>query len=82
MLGWREKSVTPLVDLHSHLIPGIDDGVHTLDDTIEVLSKFKSLGYKKVITTPHIHPNYPNEPSDIKGGLFIVQQKKQGKLKV
>ena len=75
MLGWREKSTSPLVDLHSHLIPGIDDGVHTLEDSIDILSKFKDLGYRKIITTPHIHPNYPNQPKDIKDGFLAVQKK-------
>ncbi len=48
-------------DLHSHLIPGIDDGVKTLDESIEIISKMKDLGFKKIITTPHIMSHrYPN----------------------
>lgn len=41
-------------DLHSHLIPGIDDGVKTLDESIKIISSMKELGFKKLITTPHI----------------------------
>ena len=40
--------------MHSHLIPGIDDGAQDMDQTIAMLAKFESLGYKKVVTTPHI----------------------------
>lgn len=41
-------------DLHSHLLPGIDDGAKTMDHALGMLVKFEELGYRKVITTPHI----------------------------
>ncbi|MBL1278795.1 MAG: histidinol phosphatase [Fluviicola sp.] len=63
------------VDMHSHLIPGIDDGSQSMDETIAMLAKFESLGYKKVITTPHIMSDfYRNTPEIILGGLAEVQQ--------
>lgn len=46
--------VFPKVDIHSHLIPGIDDGSPDMDTTIRYLRALHSLGYEKVITTPHI----------------------------
>lgn len=61
-------------DMHSHLIPGIDDGSKSLDDTITMLKKFSNLGYKKVITTPHIMSDYyRNTPEIILGGLEKVR---------
>ena len=42
------------VDIHSHLIPGIDDGVKTTYEAIKLISRFKEMGYEKMITTPHI----------------------------
>lgn len=63
------------VDMHSHLIPGIDDGSQSMDETIAMLAKFESLGYKKVITTPHIYSDcYKNTPETILGGLENVRQ--------
>jgi len=57
-------------DMHSHLIPGIDDGAQTMEQSIAMLSKFESLGYKKVITTPHIMSDtFPNTSQIIKAGL-------------
>lgn len=57
------------VDVHSHLIPGIDDGAQTKDQTLGMLLKFKELGYKKVITTPHIISDlYRNTPEIILAG--------------
>lgn len=41
------------VDIHSHLLPGIDDGAKNLDDSKLILEHMKSFGFKKVITTPH-----------------------------
>jgi protein-tyrosine phosphatase len=63
------------VDMHSHLIPGIDDGSKSMDETIAMLAKFESLGFKKVITTPHIMSDYfRNTPEIILGGLAKVKE--------
>jgi protein-tyrosine phosphatase len=62
------------VDIHSHLIPGIDDGSQTMDETIAMLAKFQSLGYKKVITTPHVmSDSFPNTSENILAGLEDVR---------
>jgi tyrosine-protein phosphatase YwqE len=54
------------VDLHSHLLPGIDDGVDSMEAAIEVIKGFHNLGYRKLITTPHImHDFYKNSPENI-----------------
>jgi tyrosine-protein phosphatase YwqE len=61
-------------DMHSHLIPGIDDGSQSMDETIAMLCKFENLGYKKVITTPHImNEVYNNTEEIILNGLAEVQ---------
>jgi len=64
------------VDIHSHLLPGIDDGVRTLEESIEIIKKFKFLGYHKLITTPHIFSDlYPNTKEIIQEKLYSVQHK-------
>ena len=66
------------VDIHSHLIPGIDDGSRTMDESIAMLAKFESLGYQKVITTPHIMSEvYPNNSERILEGLEDVRENAQ-----
>lgn len=59
--------VNPITtELHSHLIPGIDDGVETIEQSIEILRAWSEMGYKKVITTPHIMGDYyKNGPENI-----------------
>ncbi len=41
-------------DIHSHLIPGIDDGSPNVETSIRLIKGMKELGFKKLITTPHI----------------------------
>lgn len=61
-------------DVHSHLIPGIDDGVQSIEESIEVIKKFSELGYKKLITSPHIMKGtYSNTAEIINKGLVGVQ---------
>ncbi|WP_457594130.1 tyrosine-protein phosphatase [Hydrogenimonas sp.] len=42
------------VDIHSHLLPGIDDGAKTTYESIKMIKAYKNMGYQKLITTPHI----------------------------
>jgi protein-tyrosine phosphatase len=44
------------VDLHCHWIPGVDDGVETLEDAAALLGSLGSLGFARVIATPHMRP--------------------------
>ena len=54
-------------DMHSHLLPGIDDGSPDMETTVFLLQKLASLGYKKAITTPHVMFDlYRNTPEIIK----------------
>lgn len=61
-------------DVHSHFIPGIDDGAQTMDQSMELLTAMAELGYKKVVTTPHnMADGYRNTPEIILGGLERVR---------
>lgn len=62
---------SPLVtDFHSHLIPGIDDGCRTMAESLELIRQFADLGYKKLITTPHIQDEFfRNTPEIVLRGL-------------
>ncbi|GAB2642786.1 capsular polysaccharide biosynthesis protein [Emticicia sediminis] len=63
------------VDMHSHLIPGIDDGSPDLETSINFLINLSELGYEKVITTPHIMTDlYPNDSTIIRNGLVQLKE--------
>lgn len=62
------------IDIHSHLLPGLDDGVDTLEDTLVCLTQLADWGIQKVITTPHISRDwYPNGTAIIQQGLETVR---------
>lgn len=59
-----------VVDIHSHLIPGVDDGAQTLEESMELIRGLHALGFRKLITTPHIMSDaYRNTPEIILEGL-------------
>jgi tyrosine-protein phosphatase YwqE len=63
-LSWLE------VDMHSHLIPGIDDGSKSMEESLELIQRLASYGLRKIITTPHIMSEYyKNTPEIISMGL-------------
>lgn len=62
---------TGYVDIHSHILPGIDDGASTLEDTKYLLEEMKQLGFTKAITTPHTMNNvWDNTPESIQNALI------------
>src|SRR5690606_2489169 len=63
-LSWLE------VDMHSHLIPGIDDGSKTMEESLNLVKRLSDYGLRKIITTPHIMSEYyRNTPEIISMGL-------------
>ncbi|NQY66877.1 MAG: capsular biosynthesis protein [Flavobacteriales bacterium] len=80
---FRKKEVFPPVDLsilgadmHSHLIPRIDDGAQNIEQSILLIKSLKSFGFKKIITTPHIMSDYyKNTPDVINKGLDEVRER-------
>jgi protein-tyrosine phosphatase len=80
IFGKKDKVLPPAdlsilkTDVHSHFIPGIDDGAKTIEDSLELIGAMEKMGYTKVITTPHIMSDYyRNTPEIILGGLDLVR---------
>jgi protein-tyrosine phosphatase len=64
-----------VADMHSHFIPGVDDGAQTVEDSLSLIGQMQAFGYKSLITTPHIkHDHFPNTRETIHNGLHILQQ--------
>ena len=54
------------VDLHCHYVPGIDDGVRDADEGLALLEALSSIGFERVIATPHMRPSlFNNSKADI-----------------
>jgi protein-tyrosine phosphatase len=80
VLRWfRKKEIvhgSPLtVDIHSHLLAGLDDGVQTIEEAEEIITHFRDMGYTKMITTPHVMSDaYRNTSAGILQKLAELQQ--------
>ena len=63
------------VDLHSHLLPGIDDGSPNAATSVSLIKSLRDLGFKKFICTPHIFTElYPNTPETVFAALDKLEQ--------
>jgi tyrosine-protein phosphatase YwqE len=66
----NHQTVSLLADIHSHLLPGLDDGVNDFDEALAVVRRLKDLGYQKLVTTPHIMSDtYRNDSATIHARL-------------
>lgn len=62
-------------DMHSHFIPGIDDGPEKMEQSLDLVKKMSRLGYRKLVTTPHINADFfPNSSEQILKALEPLQQ--------
>ncbi|SES84673.1 tyrosine-protein phosphatase [Hymenobacter actinosclerus] len=62
------------VDMHSHVLPGLDDGAETLEHSLDLLRQLQAFGYRKLIMTPHIMGDfYRNTPEGIRGALEALK---------
>ena len=94
MINWfsdfRGKKLDPLdftvlkTDMHSHLIPSIDDGSQNEEESIQIISELKKLGFSKIITTPHTMSDYyKNTPEIIKRGENrVIKELKRTDLEI
>ena len=61
-------------DIHSHILPSIDDGSKSMKESILMIKEFEKLGYQKLIVTPHVmSDSYPNTQTSILNQLDLVR---------
>lgn len=71
----KELIPTNYVDIHSHILYGIDDGAQNINDSQFILTEMKKLGFKKAITTPHTIKNvWNNTKTDIETSYLNLKQ--------
>lgn len=60
-------------DWHSHILPGVDDGVRTVEEALEILRLYEELGVKAVWLTPHIMEDIPNTTAHLRERFTELQ---------
>lgn len=69
------------VDIHNHILPGIDDGAKSIEESIDLIIKLKNLGVKEFIPTPHVMQDfYPNTDETIGDSYFKLLESLTPKL--
>lgn len=67
---YLKDSLEGLIDIHNHILPGIDDGSPDLDTSLNLIRRYSHLGVNDFICTPHImNDYYPNTPETIDNAL-------------
>ena len=69
-----------LTDCHSHILPGVDDGVGTMEESLAILDRYERLGMKSVWLTPHIMEDVPNKTGDLKARFEDLRKNYKGGL--
>lgn len=69
-------------DVHSHILPGVDDGVQTLEESLKILSEYEALGIKEVYLTPHIMEDIPNTPAELREKFERLQRAYNGPVEL
>lgn len=69
-------------DYHSHLLPGVDDGVQEMQETLQILSLWEEAGVSEVWLTPHIMEDLPNSPQDLKNLFAKLEACYSGKIRL
>ena len=81
LFGKKKEPMVPLrnlgltCDMHSHLIPGVDDGSPSVQDSLLMIKGMSDMGYKKLIITPHFMTGfYNNTPDGIRHSLSVLKE--------
>lgn len=63
-----------VVDLHSHLVPGVDDGARSLEESLEAVERMVAAGIERIVTTPHLNASLTHDSSQLASWLEPVDE--------
>lgn len=90
MFGWLKRGVgigasgvlKGAVDCHSHILPAIDDGSRSTEESLQMLAILEEQGVSEVWLTPHIMEDIPNTPSGLKEAFEAFSALYSGPIKL
>lgn len=74
----QRVSYSGTTDWHSHILPGVDDGVPDMDTALAILDEYEKMGIREVWLTPHIMEDVPNTTSSLKARYEELQSSYHG----
>ena len=69
-------------DHHSHILPGVDDGVETMDEALRILATYEAAGVKTLWLTPHIMEDIPNTPQKLEARFLELKAAYTGSIEL
>jgi tyrosine-protein phosphatase YwqE len=78
----RPIDFSGMTDWHSHILPGVDDGVETLDESLEILAAYERMGIANVWLTPHIMDDVPNTVESLQRRFAELQAHYHGSIRL
>ena len=88
---WPFKSVdkikksgllTNFTDWHSHILPGVDDGIRTMEESLATLAAFENAGVRKVWLTPHVMEDSPNTTDGLRQRFEELKNEYKGSVEL
>ena len=61
------------VDVHTHVLPGVDDGVRTLEEAVATAAEAAAAGVEAMVATPHVRDDYPTSADTIEDGVAALR---------
>lgn len=78
----QRLDLSDFTDWHSHILPGVDDGVSTLDESLAILDSYEQAGIKTLWLTPHIMEDIPNTTAGLKERFELLSENYTGNIKL
>lgn len=75
-------SYSGFIDHHSHILPGVDDGIGTIEDSLKCLSIYETLGFSKIWLTPHVMEDYPNTTESLRERFGELKEAYSGNIEL
>lgn len=63
-----------MIDLHTHILPGFDDGVRSLEEARELAREAQAEGVTAIAATPHVRDDYPTSPQQMERGVDVLRE--------
>ena len=71
-----------MVDIHSHILPGIDDGARTIEESLEMLRLAAASGTTDIVATPHANSEYRFDPARVEELVTELSEKTEGSITI